>query len=85
MKARKNFPNQMFTVWGGNLLPAIVILFGVTDIVCWFGNVLTCYLNFAKSLEASHSLTSCLSGNHLCPIGNSPDSPHHVCFASPYY
>lgn len=33
------FPNQMFTVWGGNLIPAIVILFGITVILCWFGNV----------------------------------------------
>lgn len=39
IKARKKFPNQMFTVWGGNLIPAIVILFGITVILCWFGNV----------------------------------------------
>ncbi|XNM61843.1 hypothetical protein ACLK1T_12460 [Escherichia coli] len=29
----------MFTVWGGNLIPAIVILFGITVILCSFGNV----------------------------------------------
>ena len=30
IKARKKFPNQMFTVWGGNLIPAIVILYGLS-------------------------------------------------------
>ncbi len=39
LKARKKFPDQMFTVWGGVLIPSIVILFGVVVILCWFGNV----------------------------------------------
>ena len=39
LKARKKFPNKMFTVWGGLIIPTIVILFGVAVIVCWFGNV----------------------------------------------
>ena len=39
LKARKKFPNKMFTVWGGVIIPAIVILFGVAVIICWFGNV----------------------------------------------
>lgn len=39
LKARKKFPNQMFTVWGGVMIPSIVILFGIVVILCWFGNV----------------------------------------------
>jgi len=39
LKARKKFPNKMFTVWGGMMIPSLVILFGVAVIVCWFGNV----------------------------------------------
>ncbi|MBJ9258190.1 low affinity tryptophan permease TnaB [Citrobacter amalonaticus] len=39
LKARQKFPNKMFTVWGGVIIPTIVILFGVAVIVCWFGNV----------------------------------------------
>ena len=39
LKARQKFPNKMFTVWGGAIIPTIVILFGVAVIVCWFGNV----------------------------------------------
>lgn len=39
LKARKKFPDQIFTVWGGILIPSIVILFGVVVILCWFGNV----------------------------------------------
>lgn len=40
LKSRKKFPNQMFTVWGGWIIPAVVILFGIVVIFCWFGNVL---------------------------------------------
>lgn len=39
LKARKKFPNKMFTVWGGMMIPSLVILFGVAVIVCWFGNI----------------------------------------------
>lgn len=39
LKARQKFPNKMFTVWGGVIIPTIVILFGIAVIVCWFGNV----------------------------------------------
>ncbi|PHH06604.1 low affinity tryptophan permease TnaB [Leclercia adecarboxylata] len=39
LKARKKFPNQMFTVWGGMMIPSLVILFGVAVIICWFGNI----------------------------------------------
>ncbi|EPJ5580360.1 low affinity tryptophan permease TnaB [Citrobacter farmeri] len=39
LKARQKFPNKMFTVWGGLIIPTIVILFGIAVIVCWFGNV----------------------------------------------
>lgn len=39
LKARQKFPNKIFTVWGGVIIPTIVILFGVAVIVCWFGNV----------------------------------------------
>lgn len=39
LKARKKFPNKMFTVWGGVLIPCVVILFGITVILCWFGNI----------------------------------------------
>lgn len=39
LKSRQKFPNQMFTVWGGRVIPVIVITFGVVVIVCWFGNV----------------------------------------------
>ncbi|EGT4255193.1 low affinity tryptophan permease TnaB [Citrobacter amalonaticus] len=39
LKARQKFPNKMFTVWGGVIIPTVVILFGVAVIVCWFGNV----------------------------------------------
>jgi len=27
-------------VWGGKIIPALVILFGMMVIVCWFGNTL---------------------------------------------
>lgn len=37
-KSRKKFPNQMFTVWGGAIIPCLVILFGLAVIVCWFGS-----------------------------------------------
>lgn len=40
LKARKRFPDKTFTVWGGKIIPAFVILFGFVVIVCWFGNVL---------------------------------------------
>ncbi|MES3497624.1 low affinity tryptophan permease TnaB [Citrobacter portucalensis] len=40
LKSRKKFPNQIFTVWGGRVIPAVVILFGIVVIFCWFGNVL---------------------------------------------
>ncbi|MFU1850779.1 low affinity tryptophan permease TnaB [Citrobacter portucalensis] len=40
LKSRKKFPNQIFTVWGGRIIPAVVILFGIIVIFCWFGNVL---------------------------------------------
>ncbi|MBF0031461.1 low affinity tryptophan permease TnaB [Citrobacter freundii] len=40
LKSRKKFPNQIFTVWGGRIIPAVVILFGIVVIFCWFGNVL---------------------------------------------
>ncbi|HCW7017664.1 TPA: low affinity tryptophan permease TnaB [Citrobacter farmeri] len=39
LKARQKFPNKMFTVWGGVIIPTIVIFFGIAVIVCWFGNV----------------------------------------------
>ncbi|MEO3991329.1 low affinity tryptophan permease TnaB [Pseudocitrobacter cyperus] len=38
LKARKKFPDKMFTVWGGHIIPCIVMLFGVAVIVCWFGS-----------------------------------------------
>ncbi|HCN98363.1 MAG TPA: tryptophan permease, partial [Leclercia sp.] len=38
LKARQKFPNKTFTVWGGRVVPSLVILFGVVVIVCWFGN-----------------------------------------------
>jgi len=38
LKARQKFPNKTFTVWGGMVVPSIVILFGILVIVCWFGN-----------------------------------------------
>lgn len=37
LKARKKFPNKTFTVWGGNVIPAVVITFGVVVMLCWFG------------------------------------------------
>ncbi|MDG5475721.1 low affinity tryptophan permease TnaB [Citrobacter freundii] len=40
LKSRQKFPNQMFTVWGGRIIPAVVIIFGIVVIFCWFGNVL---------------------------------------------
>ncbi|HEJ9673638.1 low affinity tryptophan permease TnaB [Proteus mirabilis] len=40
VKARKKFPNQIFRVWGGRGIPMIVILFGITVILCWLGNIL---------------------------------------------
>ncbi|HFW4211876.1 TPA: low affinity tryptophan permease TnaB [Salmonella enterica subsp. enterica serovar Reading] len=40
LKSRKKFPNQIFTVWGGRVIPAVVIIFGITVIFCWFGNIL---------------------------------------------
>lgn len=38
LKARQKFPNKTFTVWGGRVIPSLVILFGIVVIVCWFGN-----------------------------------------------
>lgn len=40
LKSRQKFPNQIFTVWGGRIIPAVVIVFGIVVIFCWFGNVL---------------------------------------------
>ncbi len=40
VKARKKFPNQIFRIWQGRGIPMIVILFGVTVILCWLGNIL---------------------------------------------
>lgn len=40
LKSRQKFPNQMFTVWGGRIIPAVVIIFGIVVIFCWFGNIL---------------------------------------------
>lgn len=40
LKSRQKFPQQQFTVWGGKIIPGLVILFGVMVIVCWFGNTL---------------------------------------------
>lgn len=40
LKSRQKFPNQMFIVWGGRIIPAVVIIFGIVVIFCWFGNVL---------------------------------------------
>ncbi len=40
MQSRRRFPDQIFTVWGGRIIPAMVIIFGVVVIVCWVGNVL---------------------------------------------
>lgn len=39
LKSRKKFPEQIFTVWGGRVIPAVVIVFGVVVIFCWFGNM----------------------------------------------
>lgn len=47
LESRKRFPNKTFTVWGGKVIPAVVILFGVTVIICWFGNVLNILPKFS--------------------------------------
>lgn len=41
LKSRQRFPNQIFTVWGGRVIPGLVITFGVLVIVCWFGSMLS--------------------------------------------
>jgi len=41
LKSRQRFPNQIFTVWGGRVIPGLVIAFGVLVIVCWFGSMLS--------------------------------------------
>lgn len=41
LKSRQRFPNQIFTVWGGRVIPGIVIAFGILVIVCWFGSMLS--------------------------------------------
>lgn len=41
LKSRQRFPNQMFTVWGGRVIPGLVIAFGILVIVCWFGSMLS--------------------------------------------
>ncbi|MGU0161384.1 aromatic amino acid transport family protein [Escherichia coli] len=38
IKARRSFPIRCSRS-GAELIPAIVILFGITVILCWFGNV----------------------------------------------
>lgn len=38
LKSREKFPNKMFTVWGGTIIPVVVITFGVVVIFCWFGS-----------------------------------------------
>ena len=40
LKSRQKFPDQIFTVWGGKVIPSLVITFGVVVIFCWFGNTL---------------------------------------------
>ena len=40
IKARKKFPDKIFTVWGGILIPIIVITFGIMVILCWSGKIL---------------------------------------------
>lgn len=41
LKSRQRFPNQIFTVWGGRVIPGLVIAFGILVIVCWFGSMLS--------------------------------------------
>jgi len=41
LKSRQRFPNQIFTVWGGRIIPGVVIAFGILVIVCWFGSMLS--------------------------------------------
>ncbi|WP_300003859.1 low affinity tryptophan permease TnaB [uncultured Cedecea sp.] len=41
LKSRQRFPTQMFTVWGGRIIPGLVIAFGVLVIACWFGSMLS--------------------------------------------
>ncbi|PVZ84324.1 tryptophan permease [Serratia sp. S1B] len=38
LKSRERFPNKTFTVWGGKVIPFVVITFGVVVIFCWFGS-----------------------------------------------
>ncbi|MBK5073615.1 low affinity tryptophan permease TnaB [Budviciaceae bacterium CWB-B4] len=38
LKSREKFPDKAFTVWGGRIIPTIVIIFGIVVIVCWFGS-----------------------------------------------
>ncbi|ALR78529.1 low affinity tryptophan permease TnaB [[Enterobacter] lignolyticus] len=38
LKSRKRFPEKTFTVWGGSVIPSMVMVFGVVVILCWFGN-----------------------------------------------
>ncbi|AIJ09151.1 MULTISPECIES: low affinity tryptophan permease TnaB [Edwardsiella] len=40
LKSRQKFPQQLFTVWGGKVIPVLVILFGLLVIACWFGKAL---------------------------------------------
>lgn len=47
LKSRKRFPDKTFTVWGGKVIPAVVVLFGVIVIICWFGNVLNILPKFS--------------------------------------
>lgn len=40
LKSRQKFPDKTFTVWGGRIIPTVVIVFGVMVILCWFGSTL---------------------------------------------
>ena len=37
LKSRQKFPNQTFTVWGGKVIPILIIIFGIIVMFCWFG------------------------------------------------
>ena len=47
LKSRQRFPNQIFTVWGGRVIPGVVIAFGILVIVCWFGSMLSILPRFS--------------------------------------
>lgn len=47
LKSRQRFPNQIFTVWGGRVIPGLVIAFGILVIVCWFGSMLSILPRFS--------------------------------------